>query len=377
MVTEELLDRGSVLVKVPRRLLMTLTTAQASPEYGTLIVSAGLNEWQALLLHLLAERAQGPLSFWAPYLAVLPDQLQHPLFSISELLVMLQGSPMALELAGREEQIQSDTEVLLISGANDLPLALQYQAQHHVELVTTESVRWAAATLVSRAFNLDLSEEEPLEGDMSYFGTWQPVPDVLALVPWADMLCHTSEAGPESCLRYNSDLGAVTLAAHKDYEAGEEVFDSYGPKLSPSELMLNYGFVDEKCTNFLWEAHPGNTVPVRASRNRALLEALEKMQGPARVVLSPDGPDEILLATVRASLATDAELVRSGWRIRATADETESACRVMAKLSEPISSASEAKVLQHLATYVQLQQSKYPSTLEEDIATLQDTSLSG
>lgn len=34
-------------------------------------------------------------------------QLQHPLFSISELLVMLQGSPMALELAGREEQIQS------------------------------------------------------------------------------------------------------------------------------------------------------------------------------------------------------------------------------------------------------------------------------
>lgn len=33
-----------------------------------------------------------------------------------------------------------------------------------VELVTTESVRWAAATLVSRAFNLDLSEEEPLEG---------------------------------------------------------------------------------------------------------------------------------------------------------------------------------------------------------------------
>lgn len=45
-------------------------------------------------------------------------------------------------------------------------------------------------------------------------------------------IAHVSPpAGPESCLRYNSDLGAVTLAAHKDYEAGEEVFDSYGPKL--------------------------------------------------------------------------------------------------------------------------------------------------
>lgn len=64
---------------------------------------------------------------------------------------------------------------------------------------------------------------------------------------WSSILTHTSHmfnrtqtshemarlptAGPESCLRYNSDLGAVTLAAHKDYEAGEEVFDSYGPKL--------------------------------------------------------------------------------------------------------------------------------------------------
>lgn len=62
MVTEELLDRGSVLVKVPRRLLMTLLTAQASPDYGELIVSAGLNEWQVsdLLNSLLCLSTQIP-----------------------------------------------------------------------------------------------------------------------------------------------------------------------------------------------------------------------------------------------------------------------------------------------------------------------------
>ena len=65
-------------------------------------------------------------------------------------------------------------------------------------------MRWAAATLLSRAFSLDLADDqEPIEGDLSYFGSWQyssgggggAVPDVLALVPWADMMRHSSEAG--------------------------------------------------------------------------------------------------------------------------------------------------------------------------------------
>jgi hypothetical protein len=40
------------------------------------------------------------------------------------------------------------------------------------------------------------SPQDPIEGDMSYFGSWQGhVPDVLALVPWADMIRHSSAAG--------------------------------------------------------------------------------------------------------------------------------------------------------------------------------------
>lgn len=34
--------------------------------------------------------------------------------------------------------------------------------------------------------------------------------DVLALVPWADVLSHSSEAGPGSCLRYSLELGVST-----------------------------------------------------------------------------------------------------------------------------------------------------------------------
>jgi hypothetical protein len=86
--------------------------------------------------------------------------------------------------------------MLQIAGANDLPLAQQHQAATGKELVSEPVVRWAAAVLLSRAFSLDMREAEPLEGDMSYFGSWQAEPnDALALVPWADMLQHCSEAG--------------------------------------------------------------------------------------------------------------------------------------------------------------------------------------
>lgn len=46
---------------------------------------AGLSgEWHALLLALLVERALGAQSFWAPYLALLPDQADHPLLWSAE-----------------------------------------------------------------------------------------------------------------------------------------------------------------------------------------------------------------------------------------------------------------------------------------------------
>lgn len=64
-------------------------------------------------------------------------------------------------------------------------------------LVSYASVCWAAAVLLGRSFQLDMSEPDmQLEADMSYYGSWQPHgPSVLALVPWADMLRHSSEAG--------------------------------------------------------------------------------------------------------------------------------------------------------------------------------------
>lgn len=96
---------------------------------------------------------------------MLPEQSTHPLFwSDADAAAWLTGSPLLARLRQRRQQLADDLEVLLIAGANDLPLAAQYKAATGSELVSSASVTWAAATLLSRAFSLDLNEEEPIEG---------------------------------------------------------------------------------------------------------------------------------------------------------------------------------------------------------------------
>ncbi|KAG2423002.1 hypothetical protein HXX76_015600 [Chlamydomonas incerta] len=506
LAAEEPVRRGQVLVRVPRPLLMNADTARGSAACGRLVAEAGLNEWQALLLHLLCERAAGEASFWAPYIAVLPqDMSYHPLLWGPERLTWLQGSPLAGQLAERQQQVTDDTELLLVAGANELPIALEYGKAHGGrELVTRDSVAWAAAVLLSRAFSLDLAEEEPMEGDMSYWGTWTAHgPDMLCLVPWADLLQHCSAAGPESCAVYQFELGAVTLAAHTSYLPGEPLFDSHGPHLSPVDLVMDYGMEEQPqglqhqlqpsaaaaaavaagggggaaqeaagegvslaaavaaahavdagegagvavppspagaaaeavagaaagprpgngsgggeeeaeaeaaergaavttvsyggmcgtAGRDRFDANPADVVPPRSSRNAALLAALAAVHGgtagsssstaPAvegdsaaaataatagagSLALGCGGPDTASLTFLRAALATDVELVRAGWRVKAGAKDVELACRVMGSLAEPTSAATEGALLRALAAYIQGRLAAFPTTLEED-----------
>lgn len=151
-------------------------------------------------------------------------------------------------------------------------------------------VRWAASIILSRAFSLDYRIENLKNGDENGEGT-------LSLVPWADMLNHDSLADERSCLvlvessdmerlheisldeeeiedeeefdeeeveSYNGD-GSISedfegeqkywaiLRAHKSYRKGQQVFDSYGPWLTSSQLFLDYGFVDANNVNFAVE----------------------------------------------------------------------------------------------------------------------------
>ncbi|PTQ28888.1 hypothetical protein MARPO_0152s0006 [Marchantia polymorpha] len=230
------INKHDVIVRVPKEALMTEQTAATCPDVGPIADRAHLSPWQAMCLHLLCERARGEKSPWYPYISLLPSELQmagaHPMLWPQRMRKdWLAGSPM-LDTTERRLQIcREDHEAMLAGGASKLMPA----GPGSGGFVTESAVRWAAVILLSRSFSLDLDEAVQLDSGPS-----------IALVPWADMLNHSSAAGKESCLVYDSQTRTASLRAHKNYEEGEQVYDSYGPNLSPSQLLLDYGFVDKK-----------------------------------------------------------------------------------------------------------------------------------
>ena len=82
-------------------------------------------------------------------------QTEHPLLWDEEQLSWLNGSPMSKKLAQRAKQVQHDVHALTEAGANDI----RWEPDIKEPLVSEYSARWAAATLLSRAFNLDIPSQ--------------------------------------------------------------------------------------------------------------------------------------------------------------------------------------------------------------------------
>lgn len=108
-------------------------------------------------------------------------------------------------------------------------------------------------------------------------------------------------------------------------------------------------------------------VAPRGPRNKALLEALDRLQGEgALLALGPSGPDTTGLTMLRAALAGEAELVKAGWRVRAGPKDMAAAARAMGRLAQAENAGTEAAVLNALAGYCGRVLAAYPTTLQQD-----------
>ena len=245
-----------------------------------------------------------PGSEWSAWLAMLPDvekmRATHPLlWSEERRSAYLEGSPTLIVLERLLEECVRDRDAIvgaLARSGSDASVwededeeeeeEEEEEAHRHTTDQETDlsaawpsldDVLWAQAIITSRAFYLSRvaagedadvdAEDSPgaaegapgeftgrtdLDPDVfEAFGGGQPweddpweTPDTfLALVPWADALNHDVEAGPEALLTYNPTTQVAEIIATRDAAPGDEVFDSYGPGKSRSDLLINYGFV--------------------------------------------------------------------------------------------------------------------------------------
>lgn len=110
------------------------------------------------------------------------------------------------------------------------------------EVYNMETFRWSFGILFSRLVRLPSMDGK------------------VALVPWADMLNHSSEV--ETFLDYDKSSQGIVFTTDKSYQPGEQVFISYGKK-SNGELLLSYGFVPKEGTN------PNDSVDLLLSLNKS------------------------------------------------------------------------------------------------------------
>lgn len=220
LVAQTNISRGQVVLEVPKNLWISMDTVSAS-EIGKLCQD--LRPWVAISLFILREKSR-PESPWSPYLSILPEALDSPIFWSEEELADLKGTQLLNSTLGYKDYVQS--EFLNVQEEIIDPNRHLFDSD-----ITQEDFLWAFGILRSRSF-------PPLTGDN------------LAMVPFADFVNHGFGINVEEPSWERKVTGlfdrqeALTVRAPTGFSTGEQVLMQYGMNKSNAQLALDYGFVE-------------------------------------------------------------------------------------------------------------------------------------
>ncbi|KAK9387273.1 hypothetical protein V1515DRAFT_602406 [Lipomyces mesembrius] len=172
----------------------------------------------AIRLFLCNQRVLGRESPWAAYIKILPVEFDTPLYYDHEEMEMLRGTNIFGEVELRRHAWIEEWK----RGVMYLPSIFDKR------LFSWELYLWACTILSSRSFpssivfNTDKKDSYPV------------------LVPLVDSLNHK----PLVPIYWTATADGFAISSGKSIEAGDEVFNNYGPK-GNEELLMGYGFCIE------------------------------------------------------------------------------------------------------------------------------------
>ncbi|TVY81470.1 Ribosomal lysine N-methyltransferase [Lachnellula suecica] len=217
-----------VVFSIPRSAVLNVSNVLAgtsNDNYKEAI--SKIPNWLALTAAMAAE-GQRTDSKWAPYLAILPRQLDSLVFWSSPELAELQASTVVNKI-GKTSAEEMFTEHITPLGVYDVEL------YHRV-----------ASVIMAYAFDIPEegeSKETEQDGDADDLVSddGEDEKTVLSMIPLADMLNADAERNNARLCSDNEDLEMRTI---KPIAKGEEILNDYG-QLPRSDLLRRYGYVTQ------------------------------------------------------------------------------------------------------------------------------------
>lgn len=175
----------------------------------------------------MVSEGQRPNSKWAPYLAILPRQLDSLMFWSESELAELQSSTVVTKI-GKAGAEQMFAEHITLLGQCDVEL------YHRV-----------ASIIMAYAFDIPEqgeAKDTETEGDDELVSDdGEDEKTVLSMIPLADLLNANAD---RNNARLCSDLETLEMRTIKPIPKGEEIFNDYG-QLPRSDLLRRYGYVTD------------------------------------------------------------------------------------------------------------------------------------
>jgi hypothetical protein len=224
MMAQAPIAKGEALVSYPRTLTMDLASLNGCP-CAELVDEAYWTSapWYVQLgLWLISEEIKGPLSHWAPYIALLPRSISVPLSWTDTELEMLGYPPLISAVRAQ----RADFESILA------------EAKRHLKVAPSEAtsllkrLEWSMTIALSRTFQSgppverDAQEEEEVAsaeggGGGGGGGDDDQQRHNKALIPGLDLLNHRAGAGPK--YSYDPVCDIFSLVSEVAYAPGEQV----------------------------------------------------------------------------------------------------------------------------------------------------------
>ncbi|KAG6006950.1 hypothetical protein E4U21_006569 [Claviceps maximensis] len=264
MVAAQDIPSDTTLFTIPRCAIINAETSALRDQVPTLFESQGdqddqqaLDSWSSLILVLMYEYLLGDQSKWKPYMDILPDTFDTPMFWSDEELSQLQASATLNKIgkASAEEMFRSRLLPAIRSHAAVFRSSGEWSDGDLIQLAHR-----MGSTIMAYAFDLESDErqeEDGGDGDGDSDG-WiedREGKSMMGMVAMADIL----NADAEFNAHVNHGEHELTVTTLRDIKAGEEILNFYGPHPN-SELLRRYGYVTDKHSRYDVVEIPWETV---------------------------------------------------------------------------------------------------------------------